>query len=134
MTRNKLYSIVLALSMAGYAWFLWNYHNLANSNINVCLFKKITGLPCPSCGTTRAIICITRGNFLDALNTNPLGFVVILMLIVIPIWILLDLITKKNGFHSFYKKSELILRKKWIALPAVVLILVVWVLNIIKKV
>jgi hypothetical protein len=134
MSRNKLYSIILVIAMAGYAWFYWNYTQMtsADSKFNVCLFKTVTGLPCPSCGTTRAILCMTKGNFLEALYTNPLGFIVALMLVLIPVWVIVDIVFRKNSFQFFYEKSELLLRKKWIALPAVILILFIWILNIKK--
>ena len=132
MTRNRLYGIVLLLSMAGYIWFFWSYKHMSSvdSKIGVCLFKKITGIPCPSCGTTRALLYITKGNFLDAFNTNPLGFIVAFMLVVIPFWIIIDFIIRKSSFHSFYNKSELLLRKKWVALPAIILVIFIWILNI----
>ena len=38
-----------------------------------CVFKAVTGLPCPSCGVTRAIIALSRGQFARALFMNPLA-------------------------------------------------------------
>jgi Protein of unknown function (DUF2752) len=118
--------------MAGYVWFFWNYYQMTSSDsgISVCLFKNITGLPCPSCGTTRALIYIMKGQFFDAFNINPLGFIIAFLLIVIPIWVIADVISRRNSFHSFYLKSELFLHKKWVALPAIILILFIWILNI----
>ena len=37
-----------------------------------CPFYYLTGLYCPGCGTSRAIYQIVHGNFLYALNLNPL--------------------------------------------------------------
>ena len=39
-----------------------------------CMFKKITGIPCPTCGMTHAFTCISRGRLNDALNYNILSF------------------------------------------------------------
>ncbi|MEM6454392.1 MAG: DUF2752 domain-containing protein [Acidobacteriota bacterium] len=37
-----------------------------------CPFKTITGLPCPTCGTTRAALALGRFDVLHALTYHPL--------------------------------------------------------------
>ena len=37
-----------------------------------CPFYHITGIPCMSCGTTRAVAAIWRGDIIDAFWFNPL--------------------------------------------------------------
>lgn len=39
----------------------------------MCEFKRRTGLPCPTCGTTRGFILSVSGNLLPAWQLNPLG-------------------------------------------------------------
>jgi hypothetical protein len=41
--------------------------------INVCLFNLVTGLPCITCGLTRAFHAISLGNLRDALAYHPLS-------------------------------------------------------------
>ena len=38
-----------------------------------CGFKTVTGLPCPTCGLTRTIISLSRGNVEHAAFMNPLA-------------------------------------------------------------
>jgi hypothetical protein len=38
----------------------------------VCMFRLLTGLTCPGCGTTRALHEIVHGHFLAAFMLNPL--------------------------------------------------------------
>ena len=38
-----------------------------------CAFKTITGLPCPTCGVTRTVIALSRGDVDRALFLNPLA-------------------------------------------------------------
>ncbi len=38
-----------------------------------CMFKHLTALPCPSCGMTRAMILIARGDLLEAFRYNILS-------------------------------------------------------------
>jgi hypothetical protein len=38
----------------------------------LCVFKRLTGLPCPTCGTGRAMLLAARGDPLGAVLSNPL--------------------------------------------------------------
>jgi len=38
-----------------------------------CVFKTITGLPCPTCGVTRTVIALSRGDLERGLFMNPLA-------------------------------------------------------------
>jgi hypothetical protein len=38
-----------------------------------CTFKSLTGVPCPTCGSTRSIVHLTHGEFLASLAMNPLA-------------------------------------------------------------
>lgn len=39
---------------------------------DLCLFHRFTGLSCPTCGTTRGLFAVLRGEWLTALRWNPL--------------------------------------------------------------
>lgn len=41
-----------------------------------CPFYRLTGLPCPGCGLTRAFVCIGHGQFAQALHWHPVGWLV----------------------------------------------------------
>ena len=43
-----------------------------------CPLLILTGLPCPGCGTTRALIYIFRGQFGRAWQLNPSAFLMVL--------------------------------------------------------
>jgi len=38
-----------------------------------CIFRSITGIPCPTCGTTRAATAFLNGEILAAFAANPLA-------------------------------------------------------------
>lgn len=63
-----------------------------------CTFRAMVGLPCPTCGATRAGLALARGEWLTALAHNPL-FVVGLG--VLSIWSLLSLLKKLSGKTMF---------------------------------
>jgi hypothetical protein len=39
---------------------------------SLCLFKRVTGHPCPTCGTTRLLLAACHGEWIEALAFNPL--------------------------------------------------------------
>jgi len=48
----------------------------------VCPFRVVTGLPCPTCGLTRATHWLVHGDVVRALTTNP--FDTVFLLIIVP--------------------------------------------------
>lgn len=44
-----------------------------------CVFRTLTGIPCPGCGMTRALLAVLSLNFSDAFYYHPLFFVPPLM-------------------------------------------------------
>jgi hypothetical protein len=55
--------------------------------VPVCLFHEWTGLPCPSCGTTRMIGSLFAGDPVGAAAWNPLAF---LGLAAVAVWSVLS--------------------------------------------
>jgi hypothetical protein len=60
-----------------------------------CPFRALTGIPCLSCGTTRAAVALLHGNPLAALAVNPLATLAGVAFIggglVAPLWALFGL-------------------------------------------
>ena len=132
MSRNRLYVLFLFLSLAGYIWISWNIYRIYydEKTVSICLFRTVTGFPCPSCGTTHSVLAILKGNFHEALKLNPFGFVVLPVILILPVWILLDLFRNNNSFFRFYGTMEKIIGRKWIAYPAIILLMLNWILRI----
>lgn len=53
---------------------------------DVCLFKHVTGLPCPTCGMTRALCYAVRGDWAQSVACHPLGPLVALALVAWMCW------------------------------------------------
>ena len=64
--------------------------------INVCLFNLVTGLPCMTCGLTRAFHAISLGNLRDALAYHPLS----LFLYGLAVWHLLVAVLRLLGWRT----------------------------------
>jgi hypothetical protein len=120
---------------AGYALVLFNIKKQGDIKQpkTLCIIKTVTGIPCPTCGTTRSVSLIAQGKLKPAIIANPLGFLACIVLLISPLIIVFDFITKNDYFFNFYKKTESIIKKKWIAISAIMLILANWIWNIFKE-
>ncbi|MBS3914212.1 MAG: DUF2752 domain-containing protein [Bacteroidetes bacterium] len=135
MTRRRLYPIIAIVCSLAYAWlFLFNHaHDEENSHVQtVCIVKNVTGVPCPSCGSTRSIFMLMQGDFLGAAKANPIGLISALVLIVAPLWLFFDLIKRRETLLEFYLTFEQFIRKKQHAIPAITLVIANWIWNIYK--
>jgi hypothetical protein len=135
LSRNKLYFILFIACFAGYIWLFLNINNedSKSKSLNVCFIKNTTNIPCPSCGSTRSIISLSKGHYLEALYFNPLGYLVALILLLSPIWILGDLIMKRKSLYYVYLKIENQLKRPIYAIPFFLFIIINWIWNITKE-
>ena len=70
----------------------------------LCWFQAVVGLPCPSCGSTRATMELFRGNLIEAHIWHPLVIVSLILFI----YLTLRFIFKKNEPLSHFEKVLLI--------------------------
>ncbi|ODS84233.1 MAG: hypothetical protein ABS46_04335 [Cytophagaceae bacterium SCN 52-12] len=129
---RRLYTIVLLAGAGGFAWLGYSLLSHRPLGGGVCLIKQVTGVPCPSCGTTRAIDALLHGHFTESVLLNPFGLLVFSAMALFPLWVLADLLTGNNSFFYFYSRAEKLLRRKYIAIPLAVLVLLNWIWNIFK--
>ncbi|RDI49440.1 uncharacterized protein DUF2752 [Flavobacterium glaciei] len=136
LDRNKLYSILLIACVAGYIWLYYSITSnvTENKSVEVCLIKHTTNIPCPSCGSTRSIISLTKGNFVEAFDLNPIGYIVALIMLIAPVWIIVDIILRNNSLFVCYQKIESHLKKTKYAIPLILLVIINWIWNITKGV
>lgn len=134
LDRNKLYLILFTACIAGYIWLYFNItKNLTEKKtVEVCLIKHVTNIPCPSCGATRSVISLTYGDFIGAFNLNPAGYLVAIIMLIAPLWIVADLIMRSSTLFKFYKKIEFNLKKPRFAIPLILLVIINWIWNIAK--
>lgn len=120
--------------LAGYIWLYFSItKNLTeNNSVEVCLIKHVTNIPCPSCGSTRSIVSLSKGDFIGALVLNPMGYLIALIMLISPIWIVSDVIAGSNTLFSSYQKLEAYLKKPKYAIPLALLIIANWAWNIFK--
>lgn len=75
---------------------------LSMNNIGIpCIYNKITGLYCPGCGITRAVISLMKFDIKSALGYNCFFVIVVPIMIVFYIY---DYLKRKNDSNYDYKK------------------------------
>ena len=104
---RKLYTFLIIILITGYGWLGFNLlTSRTGSHFPACLFKTVTSIPCPSCGSTRSIEFALHGDLGNALLTNPLGLVTLAIMMILPVWIATDLIRRRESFYLFYRATE----------------------------
>jgi hypothetical protein len=133
-SRNKLYFLLIIVCSAGYIWLYYSIKNnfIGDKSVEVCIVKNVTNIPCPSCGSTRSLISVLRGDFFDALLINPIGFILAIIMFLSPLWISVDFLLRRKTLFDFYQKIEIYIRKPQYAIPLILLVLINWIWNITK--
>ncbi|OLC52994.1 MAG: hypothetical protein AUH92_06825 [Acidobacteria bacterium 13_1_40CM_4_69_4] len=54
--------------------------------LDACLLHRLTGLPCLTCGLSRAVCLFARGRWLDSLSLHPAGWLAFLSLLGALLW------------------------------------------------
>lgn len=129
LSRGRLYPLLLFLSAGGYLWLFVSNDSSRAFGWNGCLIRYFFRVPCPSCGSTRAVHAAFHGEWLAALYYNPLGLLLAVLMVVIPVWIVIDLLRGSSSFLQAYRLMEKKLQCWPYALTGIVVILMNWIWN-----
>lgn len=85
-----------------------------------CVFHSLTGLPCPTCGATRAAYHFLHGHFASSFFFNPLAFLAFCALVIFDLYALTILMTRAPRFRlqNFTPAEKLLLRSLALTLLA----------------
>lgn len=119
-----LYRLMLMGILGGY--FLVVFLSNDDDSPMFCVFKTITGIPCPGCGMGRGTIALIHGKLWKATVCHPLAIPFNIFLVTSFCWILYDLLKEKHSFYNFLTSD--INRPAKISLAALILIL--WIYNV----
>lgn len=115
--------------MLGGAWVVYALIS-QHSSFTICLFKRMYGIPCPSCGSTRCLMRLMKGDLSGLWEANPLGAFLGVAGVLATICLLFDLIRGTSHLQQVYRIMErMAVRWKWIF---IVLLLLNWFWNIYK--
>ena len=88
-----------------------------------CPFHAITGIPCPTCGSTRAVVSFAELDFVASFMYNPAMFALCGITVLMMLWTLwaslvrpFDLRVRAQGVHSLLLRvgTILVLPVNWI--------------------
>ena len=122
------YLILILFAGSGLLYLLLQPLPEDHQQQTLCLFHRISGLPCPACGTGRGIICILHGEFTKAWMFNPLCFVVLILSIIVFGRMMIDLV--KNQF-TLLRAMKKPISFKYMVVP-LILVLINWYWTITK--
>jgi hypothetical protein len=72
LSNLRLIVVTTWLGLAAAAAYLFIFEPGKSGFFPICLFRALTGLTCPGCGSTRAMHHLLHGHFLEAFELNPL--------------------------------------------------------------
>jgi hypothetical protein len=92
-----------------------------------CVFKGLTGVPCLTCGSTRAVVRLSHGDILPAFGLNPLTTLCLISAVLYFIYSLMSVVFDLPRISFLLTDQE----KNVMRAGAVILLLVQWVYLII---
>ena len=108
MNKYFKFGKVLILVLLGLSIIFLFIKKFGEVTGSICLIRGLTGVPCPSCGMSRAIISVINGDIITAFKFHPLFW--------LPFVALLLIVLKR----SFFKQ---------ILIGAIILIMLVYILR-----
>ena len=127
-SRNRLYAGIAALGAAGGAWLLCA--GTVGGGLTPCPFKLVTGVACPACGSTRAVLALFEGR--DPLQYNPIGLVTFAVAVVALVLLAGDLARGSDWLLRAWGRAEQWVRKPPVALLGTGLLAANWAWTISK--
>ena len=96
---------------------LWLSYRVSE-RVEMCLFKRLTGYPCPTCGSTRGVMSIVSGDIPRAWQHNPL------VLTVLTVWAVM--LVLRVGFKRAVRFNLTLRQRRIVFWAFICLILANW--------
>ena len=133
--KRKFYFFATAACVLGFGWLLF-LHYAKNwfgiSDVKICFIRNATGIPCPSCGSSRAVEALIHGDVIASVLFNPFGIIIAAIMVVLPLWLLYDAISKQSGLYAFFEKTNRFLGRRTVIIALIIIVVLNWGWNIFK--
>lgn len=93
-------------------------------DIRLCLFRRLTGYPCPTCGSTRAVVHLLKGEWGRAFARQPLASAALLGGL---LFFLVYLLLRAFGLKNVRIPPRLIPNKWFLFLLGGILVIANWI-------
>ena len=93
-------------------------------DIRLCLFRRLTGYPCPTCGSTRAVVHLLKGEWGRAFARQPLASAALLGGL---LFFLMYLLLRAFGLKNVRIPPRLIPNKWFLFLLGGILVIANWI-------
>ena len=123
MYRRRAIAIVAAVLLLALALKI----GLAEYLPVLCPLRRLTGLPCASCGLTRAAVMLLRGDFTGATACNIAAIPLTLFSLAILTMLIWEAVVQRSIVAVFWQRFGSV--AIWLAIP---LMLVAWILNLLR--
>jgi hypothetical protein len=118
----------IAAILGGYTLYLLPQFLNIGGIRGFCMFRSVSGIPCPGCGMGRASILLSQGEFWEAFIMNPMAIPFAVGALAAIIWLSIDLIRKKETLLPLLSQ-----KMKWPYFLALLAVIAgVWGWNIVK--
>ena len=131
---QKFYLLLTLLFCGGGILFLFDTPFSPLGTNTLCLFRNITGVPCPGCGMGRGINHLLHLEFVEAVYINPLSVFVLPAIILTVCWMASDfLLGRETLFKIYLRVDKYFAANKMAKALIAIIILFEWVWNILKQ-
>lgn len=128
--KIKVVKTLLCIIGAYLTLILMDYSTDHQHNYTLCIFKNITGIPCPGCGMGRGTLSLLKGNIAEAFSYNIICIPFTICVFFATLWLIYDLI---NGVDTFFKTINKPIKPLYL-LPFFIITAISWTINIIRGV
>ena len=101
MTKCQVERLLGGATVVGYLYLaiklIWKLERVELGSV---FFRTITDIPCPACGSTRAMLELLHGNFSVAFLWTPLCYIQIIFLLVAPSLLLYDYLKSGKPYST----------------------------------
>jgi hypothetical protein len=110
-TEQKKLLVIAAAALTllvPYLIHIFEHGNIEQAQ-SLCVFKMLTGLPCPGCGITKSIIFLYQGELYKSLSYHVFGPAVVLFCLFLLILLPIELFIKKSVARKLFYSRKLAL-------------------------
>jgi hypothetical protein len=75
-----------------------------------CVFKKVTGIPCLTCGATRSVVALSNFDIIKSFKFNPLMLLAVLVTLGFSFFVFLGWLSKRRVAVIMSSREKVILR------------------------